>query len=300
MAYSKTGQKTKISFIIASVDRDRELQECIVCIEKAYEHIKDVAIEILVVFQDTKENKTIKTNHPELTTFYYIKNRGLSLARNFGIKKSTGEYLVFLDDDTIINEDFLDILSKNISIMGASAFCCRDTDPIKSQLYSNSLLRNNTKSLNYFEYAYFAGYAHVLKRSKMEKIGLYDEQFGIGAKYPGAEESDIFFRLKHCREKVIYLPTLVVYHPIGNATPEYKRFQYSYAFGAMITKQIFLDAKHLVIYLLIIADIICKSFLRFLQATFFLKSIETKNARFQYRSVLIGTFKGIFDYIKTR
>ena len=80
----------KISFIIASVDRDKELQECIACIEKAHGCAKDVDLEILVVFQDEKEKKDIKTNCPALCTFYYIKKRGLSLARNFAIRKSTG------------------------------------------------------------------------------------------------------------------------------------------------------------------------------------------------------------------
>ena len=287
----------KISFIIASVDRDQELQQCIASIERAYERTKDVDIEILVVFQGKEENKTIKTNHPELSTFYCIKKKGLSLARNFAIKKSTGEYLAFLDDDAVIKEDFLDVLSKNISIMGASAFCCRDIDPIKSRLYSGHFLENTPKSLNHFEFVYFAGYAHVLKKSVIEKIGFYDEKFGIGAKYPAAEESDIFFRLKHQGEEVVYLPELVVYHPIASVTPEVKRFNYAYAMGAMLIKQMFLDNKHLTIYLFIISEIIFKSFLRTLQTVFFLKSIEAKNKIFRYRAVLMGTLKGVWDYL---
>jgi GT2 family glycosyltransferase len=292
------GDTPKLSFIIATVDRDKELQKCIIAVEKAYEYVKDVDIEILVVFQDRKENKTIKTNYPELFTFYFLDKRGLSLARNFGIKKSLGEYLVFLDDDTIIQEDFLGVLLKNILITKASAFCCRDTDPVKKRLYSGDFLKNKPKYLNHFKFVYFLGYAHVVKKSSIEEIGFYDEKFGIGAKYGGAEESDIFFRLKHRGEKVVYLAELVVYHPIGNITSELKRFNYYYATGAMLIKQMFLDKKHLYIYLLIISEIIFKSSIRTLQTIFFYKSIEAKNLIFRPRSVLKGMLRGIWDYLR--
>lgn len=287
----------KISFIIASVDRNQELQQCIASIERAYECTKGIDIEILVVFQGKEENKTIKTNHPELSTFYCIKKRGLSLARNFAIRKSTGEYLVFLDDDAVIKEDFLGVLSKNIPIMEASAFCCRDIDPIKSRLYSGRFLENKPKSLNHFEYIYFAGYAHVLKKSVIEKIGFYDEKFGIGAKYPAAEESDMFFRLKYRGEKIFYLPDLVVYHPIASVAPKLKRFNYAYATGAMLIRHMLLDKKHLLVYLYIYSQIVFKNFLRTLQTIFFSKSLETKNLIFHPISTLKGTLKGAYDYI---
>lgn len=287
-----------ISFIIASLDRDKELQQCIASIERSYKRTKDVDIEILVVFQNAKESKTIETNHPELSNFYNIKERGLSIARNFAIKKSIGEYLVFLDDDAAIKEDFLEVLSRYISIIGAKAFCGRIIDPIKNQFYSQCFSDSNCKSLNRFEFSYFMGSAHVFKKSILEKIGLYDENFGAGAKYPAAEESDMFFRLKRQGEKVVYLPELIFYHPIYSVTSDRKCFNYSYAVGAMLTKQIFLDSKYLFIYLFIISGIIFKSFLRTLQAAFFLKSIETKNARFRYKSVLIGTLNGAYNYIK--
>ena len=142
------------------------------------------------------------------------------------------------------------------------------------------------------------GNTHVLKKSAIEKIGSYDEKFGVGAKYPGAEESDIFFRLKHQGEKIFYLPELISFHPTYSIGSDFKRFNYSYAIGAMLVKQMCLDGKNIFIYLFIMAEIILKSFLRTLQVTFFLKSIENKNARYQYRYILIGTLKGACDYIR--
>lgn len=281
------------------MDRDKELQKCIAAVEKAYEYTKDVDIEVLVVFQDRKENKTIITNYPELITFYFLDKRGLSLARNFGIKKSTGDYFVFLDDDTIIQEDFISMLLKNISITGASAFCCRDTDSIKKKLYSGRFLEIKPKYLNHFKFIYFLGYAHVVKMSTMKKIGFYDERFGVGAEYGGAEESDIFFRIKQQNEKVAYLAELVVYHPIiTSVTPENKRFNYYYATGAMLIKEMALDKTHFYIYLFIASEIIFKSSIRTLQTIFFPKRMEAKNLLWRPKAVLTGTLKGIWDYLR--
>lgn len=290
----------KISFIIPSVDRDKELQECIGRIEKAYEYSKNAEIEIIIVFQGSKEKKDIITKYPQLCAFHHIERKGLSLARNFAITKSSGQYLVFIDDDTSIEENFIEVLSYNISILKAGAFCCRDRDPVKKRFYSSIFLKNNFKTLTHLEFRYFAGNAHIIKKSVFDKIGFYDEEFGIGAKYPGAEESDMFFRIKQIREKIIYLHNLQIYHPIHSVTSELKCFNYSYAVGAMLTKQMFSDKLHLPIYLFIISETACKSMLRALQSIFFLESIRTKNLMFHYKSILLGTIRGPYDYIKVR
>ncbi|MDD5774551.1 MAG: glycosyltransferase family A protein, partial [Candidatus Omnitrophica bacterium] len=102
----------KISFVIATVDRDRQLQECVSSIEKAHEYRKDVPVEILVVIQKARDKKKLALRHPNLTSLYYIDTLGLSHARNFAINKSTGDYFVFLDDEALVNHDFLDVLSR--------------------------------------------------------------------------------------------------------------------------------------------------------------------------------------------
>lgn len=53
-----------------------------------------------------RKDKRIKVYHKE--------NGGVSEARNLGIKKSTGEYITFVDSDDDINTDFVDIVIKNI------------------------------------------------------------------------------------------------------------------------------------------------------------------------------------------
>jgi GT2 family glycosyltransferase len=300
MAYGIKNISMKTSFIIASLDRDEELQECIASIERACDGTKNVDVEILVVFQGVEKNKDIVTRHPELTTFYYIKEKGLSVARNFAIKKSAGEYLVFIDDDAAVKEDFLEVLFKSIQDVHANAFCGKIVDPAGQVPFTRLFYNENRKSLSRFDFSYFMGSAHVLSRSVIEKTGGFDEEFGAGGKYPAAEESDMFFRLKRQGEKVFYLPELVFYHPINTVTSDIKCFNYSYAIGAVLAKQMFLDKRCLFAYLFIISEIILKTSIRTVQTVWFPKSIGIKNERFRYRSVLTGTIKGVCDYIKRR
>lgn len=45
---------------------------------------------------------------------YNNKNHGVAYTRNYGIKKATGDYLVFIDNDDIIDNDFVEYFINNI------------------------------------------------------------------------------------------------------------------------------------------------------------------------------------------
>jgi len=290
----------KCSFIIASINRNQQLQECIKSIEKAHEYKKDCTIEILIVLQDGKRAEdNIKLMYPELTTFYIIDQRGLSKARNYAIRKSKGDSLIFLDDDAQIKEDFLEVLSENCLGLGAEAFCGRILEQNTNRIFSVCFANSKKKYLKRSDFRYFMGSSHIFRRSTIQKIGLYDERFGAGAQFYGAEESDMFFRVMRQEEKVIYVPELIFYHPISHETSASKVFNYSYAVGAVLTKQIFFDRTHLLVYLSILAKIILKGFLRVIQGVFFIKSVENRNKQFHYKSALSGIFKGIYGYVRS-
>lgn len=288
----------KISFIVASVDRDKELQECIASIEKAHKYKQDIPIEILVVVQKAKQKKDILIRYPEITTFYYIDKIGLSVARNFAITKSTGDYLIFLDDDAGVKEDFIDVLSRKvIEYNNVNAFCGRLTDPVRNIPFSVLFQNEKVRKLRRFDYQYFMGSAHILSRKIIEEIGCYDERFGVGSKYRGSEESDIFFRLKAANEQVVYLPDLNFYHPVIFPSPSYV-YNYAYAFGAALTKNCIKDRGYFFLYCFIVLKMTAKAIIRLLQ-NFFLKGIyKEKDKRYHYSFVLKGTFEGIKDFIR--
>lgn len=285
----------KISFILTTVDKEEELQNCIISIEEAYKYRNDIGIEILAVIQNTKNPRVIKTGYPELSTFYYIPRTGLSAARNFAIIRSSGDYLVFLDDDAAVRNDFIDILLKNIN--EADSLCGRIINPVNNQPFSICFLEVSKRYLNRFNFRYFMGSAHVLKKTNLEEIGLYDDDFGAGSRFRGSEETDVFFRLIQNRKKVLYIPDLVFFHPVNYKTSTSRAFNYAYALSAVLVKQIIEDKKHFFIYTFLLLEILLKSLIRTIQTFLFLNSIKAKNDQFQFRFVLAGTVKGILNYI---
>lgn len=285
----------KFSFIIASLkDRGEYLQECINSIELASEYKKNCDLEILVVFQGAQWDKNkFKVRYPQSISFYTINEKGLSKARNFAIKKSKGDFLVFLDDDARLKEDFIQVLVENISPGLTGAYCGTILEE-KSRTRLTPYSKYNTKKrLGANDFRYFMGSSHILERSTIDKIGYYDEKFGAGAKYPGAEESDIFFRMKRNGIKIIYIPGLMIYHPLVFGP---KVFEYSYATGAMLAKQTFSDKKRLFTYLFIISVIISGSVLRIIQNSFFPMKKDFKDKKMHHKSILAGILKGFFRY----
>lgn len=288
----------KLSFIIASVDRKEFLQNCLTSIEKAYAE-GDFDIETLVVLQNSKEKKeTVSLKYPHLTMFYHIEETGLSAARNYAIKKSTGDLLIFLDDDAEVRSDFLKVLTEKFSASEAEAFCGRILEKDTRRCYALCFADQKKKYLKRKDYKYFMGSAHVFKKSLIEKIGLYDEQFGAGAKYPAAEESDMFFRAKRQGARILYIPELVFFHSIPEKTSAKKVYNYFYAGGAMLSKQIISHKKHFYLYLSFLIVIVVKSFIRIIQVMLFYENIKEKDARFHFRSVFKGTIKGTLAYIR--
>ena len=79
-------------------------------LNQTYKHI-----EIIVVDDgSTDETYKIKNEYKDLIKYFYQKNQGVSSARNFGIKQSTGEYLAFIDCDDLYESEKIE---KSINIL---------------------------------------------------------------------------------------------------------------------------------------------------------------------------------------
>ena len=112
----------QVSVIIPTYNNAQYIDDCInSIIHQTYKNI-----EIIIINDgstDDTEKKILEWRLKDSRIKYYSnKNHGVSYSRNYGIKKSNGEYLVFIDADDIISLDFIESLL--VMLEKQEADCC--------------------------------------------------------------------------------------------------------------------------------------------------------------------------------
>lgn len=105
---------TKYSFVLPVYKVERYLEECVSSILR--QKVSDFEIVLVddgspdgcpkICDRLKKEDSRIKVIHQ--------KNSGVSAARNKGLKKASGEYILFVDPDDYIETNYLEIIDNNI------------------------------------------------------------------------------------------------------------------------------------------------------------------------------------------
>lgn len=114
-----------ISIIVPVYNTSKYLEKCLYSLIN--QTIKN--IEIIVVNDGSTDNSLEIINkiakEDERIKVYNKKNGGLSSARNYGIEKSTGKYIGFVDSDDYVRKDMYEILKKNLEDNSADMSICR-------------------------------------------------------------------------------------------------------------------------------------------------------------------------------
>ena len=122
--------KPKVSVVIPSYNYGCFLKEAVISVAK--QTYKDW--ECLIIDDGSTDNTTkiskefVKKN--KKIKYFYQKNKGLSSARNLGIKKSKGELIAFLDADDIWHPDKLKEQVKVMEQKKNVGLCCSYAETI--------------------------------------------------------------------------------------------------------------------------------------------------------------------------
>ncbi|MCD4669821.1 MAG: glycosyltransferase, partial [Actinomycetia bacterium] len=116
-----------LSIIIVSYNQLRLLKRCI---NSIYKWTKSIKFEVIVVDNDSKEvgiDSYLDSSSKSRDDFKFIKNRanhGFAAANNTGYRNSSGDFVVFLNPDTVLLNNSLKIMydllreNKDIAICG--------------------------------------------------------------------------------------------------------------------------------------------------------------------------------------
>ena len=226
--------KPKVSVIIVNYKVKEELFKCLASI---YASKPKTSFEVIVV-----DNEKISTIKKDLTKKFpkvkYLKsdvNLGYGGGNNLGAKYSSGEYLFFLNPDTLILNNAIDVLVKsltkneqtgivapllldknNVAFKHQGALRLTPLRAIFSLSFLNKLPFNRISS-NYYlekwnkgekkEVDVVPGTAFVISKNLFNKAGGFDEKFFLYF-----EEFDLCDRVKELGYKIYIEPKAKVFH----------------------------------------------------------------------------------------
>jgi GT2 family glycosyltransferase len=136
--------------------------------------------EIIVVDDGSPEDRFSriwKIKYPDIKVIRKEINEGFAKTVNAGIKESTGDMILLLNNDTIVGKDteWLNKMVKNIEDKNIHM-----TAPSGAKLNSKwQYVAGEVKTANE-KFQYLPGWCLLIKREVLDKIGYFPEDFGRG------------------------------------------------------------------------------------------------------------------------
>lgn len=211
------------SYIIITYNRPNEVITAIESISP--ESLVDA--EVIVVDNGSPDNtiSLIQEKFPWVLLISSEQNLGVPGGRNLGIANSHGKYLIFLDDDAVINIPDISAKVRNafemLPLCGAVAFQILNAttgEPSSGEFPGPDPKKRNES----FETTYFVGCGFALKRTAVNKVGLFLEDY-----FFALEELDFSMRLMDAGYSIHYIPDVIVYHAHSAVRPTGRWFEYN-------------------------------------------------------------------------
>ncbi len=139
----------KVSIIIPIYNVENYLRQCLdsVCTQ-TLEGIEVIAVDDGSTDGSVQILKEYEEQYPDILRVYHIKNQGVSHARNFGVEKAVGEYILFVDsDDFVASGAACELLYQKAVQGNHDVVLCQYYD-IREKTLTKKLVRTKSKSYN--------------------------------------------------------------------------------------------------------------------------------------------------------
>ena len=217
-----------ISIIICTYNRDKYIYQCL---SKIAQNKTQYDWEIILVNNNSTDNTYNECEHfvndysPKNYNYFVETQQGLSYARNRGIKESHGDWLVFLDDDSMIENDYIETLGNFLQqypdayAFGGQITPFFEEEPpkwlSKWSLGFVSAIDMGKEVKLFPSGKYPIGANMGISRKAINQIGLFNTSLGRTKELLlGGEEKDIFLRIHNLKKPIYYFPNICVKHCI--------------------------------------------------------------------------------------
>lgn len=231
----------KLSIIIVTYKVPFFLEQALYSVRKAIENIE---AEVIVVDNNSRDNtgSILKNKFPEVNYIVNEINVGFSKANNQGFAVAKGEYILFLNPDTVLREDtlfkILSMIEKDSTIGGIGVkmidgkgeFLPESKRGFPSpkvafyKVFGLSRLFPKSKKFNQYHLGHLdpdknqdvdvlSGAFMMIPKKVLDEIGLWDEDF-----FMYGEDIDLSFRIKKAGFRNIYFADSTIIHYKGEST----------------------------------------------------------------------------------
>lgn len=218
------------SVIVVGYNSRSDLQDCLssVCSQTLDSY------EIIFVDNDSDDESVefVQNQFPSVRVIANNTNRWYAGGNNDGLQEARGEYLVILNPDVKVKEDWLEKLietlrnDKDIGLTTSRIVHFDDRDKLNTcgnltHLTGLGFCRGLDKPFDYYDEAHrvgaVSGCSFAMRREIYEKYGGLDESFEHYL-----EDIDISWRVRLAGYDIIYVPESVVYHKYNFSLPPWK------------------------------------------------------------------------------
>ena len=195
------------------------------CIESIFAKTAYPNYELIIVDNASSDGtcewlQELREKHNNVKVVLNKENLGFAAAINIGIKESKGEYIIFLNNDTIVTRGWINGLTQHLmktlgigmvgpvtnSIGNEAKINVKYRDELSMELFAEKYTTKNKGIV--FEIPVLALYCAAMCRDVMEKVGLLDEQFSVGM----FEDDDYSLRIKRAGLKVVCAEDVFIHH----------------------------------------------------------------------------------------
>jgi GT2 family glycosyltransferase len=237
------------SIIVCTVDRLADLEACL----KSLGPFRNAVADIIVANNGPHLAAVEEVAHRHGAKVVNEPRRGVSRARNAGIRAAAGSIMAFLDDDSVADPNWLPLLlsplqdSQVLAVAGSVAAQTL-ADPVsqafdllhQAQFPEAPVTLEWNREQNTFPMRLaLVGNANMaIRRETFERFGCFDSRFGRGARIASGEEPDMLLRILLGEGKVLVEPGARILHRHSTEWRAFRRWAFTSgcAHTAMLTK----------------------------------------------------------------